>query len=647
MTMLLPRRTTLSFLLIGIILAIYTGSHHSSAIDLGRFGTKSADYKNSDKEDAIEDARKLVNSMNDAATGTITSYEPGHGPKKTEVVTCDEIMAKSLVVANEEKAAIIAEKAAVVRAAALLSDRIDELSEKLKEANDRVAAAELALDDLEQSTQSKLDAAAKEADERIAEANNAASEELERMKLNISALKNATAVKIERVEKVAYEQLKAKEEEVNNVREESRKEIKRIQVETEEVKVKFLKSHLEDIEALRQEAAEKETSHEREMAEVKAAAESEIEAIRQEAAEKEIAHKHEMAEVKAAADTNIARIESEAERMIQETVASAEAAMSSERDKHMETLRKLNEAINEAKEKESKMSSNIAELTTVSNSLQSEVSFWKDTHNSQGYCNTTLIREDSRKLVLNALASTKNGLAGTQKLLSDGLSGQVQFVQDKSANIMLFIEEELIPKVEKAMAEACEMALETYNEISSKALVLYNDHLAAAVNERIAPVLDEHLFPVWNKKVVPLIDQCTEHVSPIVKTIDQETRKKVTNARTGIAPHLESWASSFINFAQKNKFFEKLPTYVSAQLTRASEDGQWALDNLVFGYLVLVVVLFRSLIFRIIWFFCPLRLFFPKGKSSKKKSISEGAPAKSVKAEKNGTVKNGGKAKVY
>lgn len=625
-----------TLLLITIILAIYTGSQPLNAIDLGRFGTKSADDKNMDKEAAIEDARKLVNSMNDAATGTITSYEPGHGPKRTEPVTCDEIMAKSLVVANEEKAAVIAEKAAVVRAAALLTDRIDELSEKLKEANDRVAAAELELSDLEQITQSKLDAAAKEADKRIAEANDAASEELERMKMNISALKNATALKIERVEKVAYENIKAKDDEVNYVREQTREEIKRIQVETEEVKVKFIKMHQEDMEALRQEAAEKEIAHEREVTEVKAAAESEIAAIRQEAAEKDIAHEHEMTEVKEAAASKIAKIEREAERMIKETVASADAAMSSERDKHMETLRKLNEAIDEAKERESNMSSNIAELTTASNSLQSEVSFWKDTHNSQGYCNTTLIREDSRKLVLNALANTKNGL-----------SGQVQFVQDKSANLVLFIEEELIPKVEKAMGEACEMALEVYNELSSKALVLYNDHLAAAVNEKIVPVLDEHLYPVWNKKVVPLIDQCTEHVSPIVKTIDKETRKKVTKARTGIAPRLESWASSFIKFAQTNKFFDKLPTYVSTQLTRASKDGQWALDNLVYGYLVLVVVLFRSLIFRIFWFFCPLRLFFRKGKSPKKKNMSKGAPETSVKAEQNGTVKNGGKAKVY
>mmetsp|Transcript_3482 Transcript_3482/g.5796 ORF Transcript_3482/g.5796 Transcript_3482/m.5796 type:complete len:613 (-) Transcript_3482:70-1908(-) len=601
-----------------LVAAIY-GSQPLSAIDLSKFGAKNAD---ADRDAAIEDARKLVNAMNDAATGTITSYEPGHGPKKAEVVTCDEIMAKSLVVANEEKAEIIAEKAAVVKAAALLSDRIDELSKRLKDADDRIAAAEEAFSDLEQITQSKLDAAAKEADERIKAANDAAAEELERMKLNMSALKNSTAVKIERMEQ------------------ESEEEIKRIRVESEEVKVKFLKLHQEDMEALRKETAKKDEAHERKLAKVTADAESEIEALRQELTEKEVAHERQMAEVNEAAKSQIATIKKESARMIQEISDSADAAVASAAAKHKETSRMFDEALKEAQEKEIKLSSSIAELTTESSSLQNEVTFWKDTHNSQGYCNTTLIREDSRRLVINALA-------GTQKLLNDGVNGQVQFVQEKSANVVLFIEEELIPKVEKAMGEACEIALEAYNELSSKALVLYNEHLAATINEKIVPVLDEHVYPVWNQRAVPLIDQCTEHVSPIVKTIDNETRKKVTKAREGIAPRLESLASSFIEFAQKKNLFDKLPKYMSTQLMRAADDGQWALDSLFYAYLVLVVVLFRSTIFRIIWFFCPLRLFFRKNKPALKKTSNKESSVKSVKAEQNGSAKNGGKAKVY
>ncbi len=628
--MLQSRHVSRALLLIAVLAM---GSQPLSAIDLGKFGTKNDD---ADKNAAIEEARKLVNSMNDAATGTITSYEPGHGPKKAEVVTCDEIMAKSLVVANEEKAAIIAEKAAVVKAASLLSDRIDELSEKLQEANERIAAAELEFSDLELITQSKLDAAAKEADKRIKQANDAAAEESERMKLNMSALKNSTAVKIEKVEQLAREQLEQKDKELNNERQESEAEITRIRVEAEEAKLRLIKMHHDDLEALQEELAKKEDAHEHQLYEVKSAFESEIEDLRHLATEAEMAHELEMTEVREKANSKIFAIQEQTAQMMKETSAAAEAAVASEAAKHTETMRKLSEAIKEAEEKERKLNSYIVDLTTESSSLQNEVTFWKDTHSSQGYCNTTLIREDSRRLVMNALANTKNGITDTQKLLSNG-------VKDTGANFVHFIEEELIPKVERAMGEACEVALVSYYELSSKALVLYNDHLAATVNAKILPVLDEHIYPVWNQKAVPLIDQCTEQVSPIVKTIDSETRKKVTKAREGIAPLFESMASSFIEFAEKNNLLDKLPKSISTRLLHAAEDGQWALDNLFYGYLALVAVLFRSTIFRIIWFFCPLRLFFRKKKPAATKKDSNKEPStKAVKVEK-----NGGKAKIY
>ncbi len=592
-----------TFLLVAI-LAVFVGFQPSNA---SKLGTKST-HSDADKDAAIEEARRLVNAMNDAATGTITSYEPGHEPKKAGA-TCDEIMAKSLVVANEEKAAITAEKAAVVKAASLLTERIDELNIKLKEANDRVA-------DLEQTTQSKVDAAAKEADERISKANDASLEELERMKLSMNALKNATAAKIE-----------AKDAEMNNLREESSNEIKKMQAETESEKVRFLKLQQEEMEDLRKETAEKESTYESQMAEVKATAESDIAKIKAEA-KQQIENAH----------VEIAKIKADTERQIKAAIASTEAKVASEIEKRSETEKKLEMTIHEAKEKENEMSSNIAELTTSSTILQNEVSFWKETHHSQGYCNTTLIREDSRKLVLNALESTKNGFANSQQLLSSGLH------------------EQLVPQVEKMLGEACEKALEAYNMVSSKAIVLYKDHVAAVVDKTIVPaldqhvypVLDQHVYPVWKKQVVPLIDQGSERVSPIVKTIEKETKKNVKMAREGIAPRLESWSSSVIKFAQKNNFFNKLPAWVSTPLTRAAEDGQWALDTLSRAYLLLLVVLFRSLIFRIIWFFCPLRLFFRKKKPEK--DNNKGGKKKVVKSEpkSNGSMKNGRKnAKVF
>ena len=72
--------------------------------------------------DALEKAKRLVLDL-DASTGTV-GYPPGAGGREKEPVTCNEIMAKSLVVANEEKAALLDEKETVVKAAGRNSDRL-------------------------------------------------------------------------------------------------------------------------------------------------------------------------------------------------------------------------------------------------------------------------------------------------------------------------------------------------------------------------------------------------------------------------------------------------------------------------------------------------------------------------------------------
>ncbi|EJK53229.1 hypothetical protein THAOC_27384, partial [Thalassiosira oceanica] len=82
--------------------------------------------------DALEKAKRLVLDL-DASTGTV-GYPPGVGGREKEPATCNEIMAKSLVVANEEKAALLDEKETVVKAAALLAKKIEDLESKLEQA---------------------------------------------------------------------------------------------------------------------------------------------------------------------------------------------------------------------------------------------------------------------------------------------------------------------------------------------------------------------------------------------------------------------------------------------------------------------------------------------------------------------------------
>ena len=113
-------------------------------------------------EDALASARKLVNDLNDASTGTVTSYQPG---REKDPMTCNEIMAESLVVANEEKAAVVAEKDAVVKAAALLSERIDDLTAKLEGAREEILLLEKAMEVMEADGEAATEASRKREEE--------------------------------------------------------------------------------------------------------------------------------------------------------------------------------------------------------------------------------------------------------------------------------------------------------------------------------------------------------------------------------------------------------------------------------------------------------------------------------------------------
>ena len=191
----------------------------SLAIDLSRaFSKQNKDDPAADAsdpaailnaDDALANAKKLVNDLNDAATGTVTSYQPGH---EKEAVTCNEIMAKSLVVANEEKAAIIAEKDAVIKAATLLSEKIDDLSDQFKSAQDEIVQLEEKLvlhqaDDEETLKKVKEDHAAEmaKAEQLLADTKTAHEAQLEQAHQNEDAARIQAEQTILRI-KSDYEQ---------------------------------------------------------------------------------------------------------------------------------------------------------------------------------------------------------------------------------------------------------------------------------------------------------------------------------------------------------------------------------------------------------------------------------------------------------
>ena len=222
-----------------------------------------------------------------------------------------------------------------------------------------------------------------------------------------------------------------------------------------------------------------------------------------------------------------------------------------------------------------------------------------------------------------------------------GLATQLQLIQNTGADAMDFLENELAPAIEKVAGEAYD-----------KAAALYDEHLAAAVNEHIAPLFNQHVLPVYNQHILPMYMQ---HVSPVVKTIEDEaavaikkSQKEVQKARSGAANLVKQSSSTALDVMKEKEIDSMLPKWIVSFIAHSSKDGEWAVDKLSKALLILLIILCRSLIYRLIglvfsvaWFFCPLRLFV-----GGKREVAKETSTTTKKVNKQ-PAKTNGKVKVY
>jgi len=125
----------------------------------------------------------------------------------------------------------------------------------------------------------------------------------------------------------------------------------------------------------------------------------------------------------------------------------------------------------------------------------------------------------------------------------------------------------------------------------------------------------------------------------------QKSQEGVQMARTKAGTLVKETAGEI---KEINEIDEKLPQWLSRFLDEASVDGLMVVDKLCKVLFVVIAILCRSLIFRligilfsIIWYFCPLRLFVGK------KSISVDSSGKEVNKTSKVNGAKSKKAKVY
>lgn len=279
------------------------------------------------------------------------------------------------------------------------------------------------------------------------------------------------------------------------------------------------------------------------------------------------------------------------------------------------------------------------------------------------------MKEDSRRLVMNALDGASRGLDSSHEFLMT----QLDTLQKMGAGVMPYIDKVLLPAVERIVADARDMVVALYAkhlegpvvdnllpaierivaDARDKVVALYAKHLEGPVADNLLPLYNERIYPVYDRKILPAY---VEHVSPVVRRIEEEAAVAIQKSQEG-AQMARSRAASLVRdtsnvLLEKNKEMKVLPGWLYGPLYKASLDGEWAVEKLIRVFMVFVIILSRSLIFRVIrlmfslvWFFCPLRLLVGgRSKETGENDAKEGR--KKSKGDKSKTNENG-KAKVH
>jgi hypothetical protein len=172
------------------------------------------------------------------------------------------------------------------------------------------------------------------------------------------------------------------------------------------------------------------------------------------------------------------------------------------------------------------------------------------------------MRQDSGKIVMRGVKSARDGLEIGQEFLMDLFDKQLAAVQRVGGEMVLFIEQKMIPS----------FLLIVHNG-RVKAIALYDEHLAEVVNKNVIPVYNQHIYPVYNQHIQPAYEQ---HVAPIVKTIEKEatvaiekSQKEAQKARSSAASLVKQSVSYHHGLWQD---LNNHPKMENVSLTRFAKD---------------------------------------------------------------------------
>jgi len=321
-------------------------------------------------------------------------------------------------------------------------------------------------------------------------------------------------------------------------------------------------------------------------------------------AEKDDEHRKEFADLKATHDERVREIEESAENLVlavydemEKVIANLKETMSTAQEKHMEKVQEMENELakvtrvlqNEMKReiglaaaeltaeqgrysklegelrevkaqslnKEKIMDGDLQLLRTNSFRLEREVSSWKETHASQGYCNATLIKVDSAWHLANAL-----------------------------------------------------------DIVTDKAAALYDAHLA----EHVTLVYNQHILRVYAEHVSPIVEPIKEEAVDVIEKLTEEAHKARSEAAKLVRQSSSSALGAMKEKEIDSMLPLSLVSLLVRSSTDGEWAIDMLCIWLLIITVILIRSLILQFVwgvflmpFSLMWFFCPLRLFVGGG----------------------------------
>lgn len=605
--------------------------------------------------------------INEISTGTVTEIQVGH-ENLDDSSSCNDIIAKALLRASEEKEIAFTERDEALDKVKALSEKADEL---LKD-------KEKAMEDAKQAI-SEYEAVKLMAEGLVDEAKKNASVQIEKVKLDlestIAELNKAFASKENEWLTEKAKLIKSMEEETQRKLEETKSLADRNEKETN-MKVLELTKQVESIINTKDTEIESlKKSHEEEIRDIRLKSNQETTRLVNDAIKQSDEANQLLDKMTQDSKLKLDALLKEKEELISNinTISSEQLVTVQQRFQHeMETLSKDYESkllqlrdeltntkitlkkreeafdleFNKQEQENIRVMKEIDELKQLLQTEKDETLYWVQLHQQQGYVNMTLVQEDAKEIYDKVIAKMKIEMLAAMKnasVKSEELKSQLMF----QSKILLLKALEMTKSQRDFVKSLYSEHLASGIDASiSQTKLFYDKHLAKTIDASLSSAkafyeiyLDETIEgsvkPFYAQRIKPLKHKIdNEYIVPYRKNVfiwaykfqvflkkqATVTKGKLSGLATELLERLQKFVKSMLSkFLQLLQEKESVPAFFT-NLVEYSLSRSEFLVTVVLSLIVLIIAYklrrvmlssvtwIVSLPFRLVWYLCPLRL---------------------------------------